>query len=75
MRIVLRLPKEAPMRKKRETQTVEQLDLFLPPPRRPTWAQLPGMAKQKLTELLAELLREKHRQKASLANAKEVIDE
>jgi hypothetical protein len=75
MRIVPCNRKETTMRKKTKTPTVEQLDLFVPPPQRPTWTQLPLPVMQKLTELLAELLREKRRRRASPANTKEVADE
>ena len=62
------------MRKRFKTEA-EQLDLFVPLPQRPTWTQLPQAVKDRLTNLLAELLREKHGQKASPTNAKEAADE
>jgi hypothetical protein len=63
------------MRKKVKTPIVEQLDLFVPPPQRPTWRQLPPAVRRRLIELLAELLRGKGKPKASRAKAKEAVDE
>jgi hypothetical protein len=75
MRIVPRLSKETTMRKRIKTQTVEQLNLFVPPPQRPTWERLPAPVQRKVTELLAELLGERKSQNAKPANAKETADE
>jgi hypothetical protein len=75
MRIVPRHRKETTMRKKPTCQNVEQLDLFVPPPRRPRWDQLPPAAKEKLTELLAELLRVQRKRNARPAHAGEAADE
>jgi len=35
-----------------------QIDLFHPPPQIPTWPKLPREIRQKIVELLAQLLRE-----------------
>jgi hypothetical protein len=75
MRIVLRPAKETTMRKRTKTQTVEQLNLFVPPPQRPTWERLPPPVQRKVTELLAELLDGRKHHNAKLANAKEAADE
>ena len=61
------------MRKRPKAQNVEQLDLFVPPPQRPIWGQLPPPIKQKLVELLGDLLRGQGRPRAE--NVKEGTDE
>ena len=63
------------MRKRIKTQTVEQLNLFVPPPQRPTWERLPAPVQRKVTELLAELLGGRKNHNAKPANAKEAADE
>jgi hypothetical protein len=75
MRIVPRPSKETTMRKRTKTQTVEQLNLFVPPPRRLTWERLPPPVQRKVTELLAELLGGRKNQNAKPASAKEAVDE
>jgi hypothetical protein len=75
MRIVPRPSKETTMRKRTKTQTVEQLDLFVLPPQRPTWERLPSPVQRKVTELIAELLSEARNLNANPANAKEAVDE
>lgn len=63
------------MRKRTKTLTVEQLNLFVPLPQRPTWERLPPPVQTKVTELLAELLGKKQKPNAKPANAKEAGDE
>jgi hypothetical protein len=75
MRIVPRPSKETTMRKRTKTQTVEQLNLFVPPPQRPTWERLPPPVQRKVTELLAELLGGRKNQNAKPASTKEAADE
>jgi hypothetical protein len=75
MRIVPRPSKETTMRKRTKTQTVEQLNLFVPPPQRPTWERLPPPVQKKVTELLAELLGGRKNQNAKPASTKEAADE
>lgn len=54
---------------------MEQLNLFIPRPQRPTWERLPPPVQSKLVELLAELLLGKPKQNAKPAKAKEAADE
>lgn len=63
------------MRKRTKTQTVEQLNLFVPLPQRPTWERLPPPVQRKVTELLAELLGGRKDQNAKPASTKEAADE
>jgi hypothetical protein len=75
MRIDPRPSKETTMRKRTKTQTVEQLNLFVPLPQRPTWERLPPPVQKKVTELLADLLGGKQKANAKPVNAKEATDE
>jgi len=63
------------MRKRTKTQTVEQLNLFVPPPQRPTWERLPAQVQRKVTELLAEMFGGRKNQNAKPPSAKEAADE
>jgi hypothetical protein len=75
MRIVPRPSKETTMRKRTKTQTLEQLNLFVLPPQRPTWERLPPQVQRKVTELLAELLDGRKNQHAKPAIATEAANE
>jgi hypothetical protein len=61
------------MRKTIRRSPYEQLDLFRPPPQRPTWMTLPKEIQQKVLQLLARLMSMAHSR--SGAAAKEVGDE
>jgi hypothetical protein len=63
------------MRQTRRAKTLDQLDLFLPPPQRPTWDQMPAPATRKVVELLAELLRQHRARKPLPASRKGAADE
>jgi hypothetical protein len=63
------------MRKTIKTQALEQLDLFVPPPRRPTWGLLPERVQVKVTELIAALLGEEQKQNANHPREQEAADE
>jgi len=53
---------------------VDQLGLFRPPPRTPTWQALPAEVRQKTTALLTRMLR-RHRVAHLALKAREVPDE
>jgi hypothetical protein len=63
------------MRKTRRRFRAQPWDLFQPPPQLPTWEELPQSTKRQLSELLARLLREQHKQMAGHAGDKEVDHE
>jgi hypothetical protein len=54
---------------------VEQLDLFLAPPCRPTWERLPQPVQAKVIELIVKLLSEGHKRNVSRVRGKEAADE
>jgi hypothetical protein len=54
---------------------VEQRDFFVPRPQRPTWWNLPAEVRQKMVQLLAQLLRDHRNRPTAPANGKEVADE
>ena len=61
------------MRKTNRRPRWEQLELFLPTPKRPTWKMLPQEVCRKILPLLARLLRSVRRPNGTAA--KEVDDE
>ena len=50
-------------------------NLFTPVPQKPTWDSLPSAVAQRVTELLAELLRGQHLPRLRPTPQKEVADE
>lgn len=63
------------MRKTRRRLRAQPWDLFHPLPQMPTWDELPGPTKRRVTELLACLLRDHHEQKVLRATDKEAAHE
>jgi hypothetical protein len=52
-----------------------QLDLFQAPPTRPHWRTLPTEARQRVQQLLAQLLAEHHAERPQIQDGKGASDE
>jgi hypothetical protein len=63
------------MRSKVQQRQLEQLKLFHPPRRRPTWRRLPEEVRERTRRLLAQMLREKLARRLDGDAVAEVSDE
>jgi hypothetical protein len=63
------------MRNSRRRRCIHQLGLFHPPRKNPKWESLPAEARQTVTKLLAQMLRQHHAERLVSDDAKEASDE
>lgn len=63
------------MRNSRRRRSIHQLGLFHPPRKNPKWESLPAEARQTVTKLLAQMLRQHHAKRLVSDDAREASDE